>query len=178
MIVEAAEALAKKYMVGTRKGSDRESWRHPEDVVALVRQALATCPAHYSDEERKRGVAAAWMHDLIEDTELDAEALLAAGFDENTVQMVCELTKFETMTREDYFLHLRYAPPMTRIIKVCDRIANLTEGKGKLSEKWWVRYSREAKEKVLPLAYATPCEAWLLEQLRAAIASGGGEFGS
>lgn len=166
-LIAKAEAFTKKHMTGTRKGSDRPSWCHPEDVVRLVNEAYSHCTTPFLPQDRARGVAAAWMHDLIEDTAVTTDLLRAEGFDDQTVQMVAELTKFPDMVRSDYFLGLRYAPTLTRVIKVCDRIANLTEGKGVLSDKWWLRYSIEALDKVLPLAYNTPCEAWLVTSLKA-----------
>lgn len=163
-IVVMAKKIAMTNMTGTRKGNPRPAWAHPEDVVGLV-QSL---PGLRPDMETQCFLeAVAWLHDILEDTKITEVELKAAGIPDHVIMGVKALTKEEWMTREWYFRGLDGMPELVRIVKVCDRIANLTEGKGVLGASWWKRYTHETAHFIVPLTddMGEPWRSWLLNKL-------------
>ena len=68
-------------------------------------------------------IAAAYLHDTVEDTALTLNELVAMGFSNDTVKIVDLLTHRENEPYEEYVDRLaRYAP--TRIVKRCDIMDN------------------------------------------------------
>ncbi|RFA09019.1 hypothetical protein B7R54_07125 [Subtercola boreus] len=55
-------------------------------------------------------VAAAWLHDVIEDTEITAENLLAAGIPAAVVEAVVLLTRTDDVSPADYYAAIRRNP--------------------------------------------------------------------
>jgi len=79
-MVQIAEREARQAHAGQREELTGDDYiHHVERVVALV-----------EGEEAK---AVAWLHDVLEDTEMSADALLAAGVSETVVEAVRALTK-------------------------------------------------------------------------------------
>jgi (p)ppGpp synthase/HD superfamily hydrolase len=87
------------------------------------------------DDLAAEEVAAAWLHDVIEDCGVTAEDLRAAGFPEETVNVVVELTnpskqrkdlprvERKRLDRE----HLGHVSRTAKRLKMLDRIDNLKE---------------------------------------------------
>lgn len=69
-------------------------------------------------------VAAAWLHDVIEDTECTAENLSAAGMPESVVELVLALTHTSNLSDDVYWHQVRSVPDAL-LIKFCDNYDNL-----------------------------------------------------
>jgi (p)ppGpp synthase/HD superfamily hydrolase len=166
-VVAKAEAIAKRAMKGFRKGSKRPAWEHPADVVALVKRVPGVRPNLGTQNYLE---ALAWLHDVLEDTEVTEEGLRNEGIPEHVILGVKALTREEWMTTNFYYRNLDRSFELVKIVKVCDRIANLTEGKPLLPRSWWMKYTGETKHFVAPLTFemGEPWRAWLLEQLKLA----------
>lgn len=105
---ELAERIARQKHAGqTEESTGDEYIRHIERVVALV------------EGEAK---AAAWLHDVIEDTDTTAEYLLSAGISDRTVRAVLLLTRIkETETYAAYIERLNDSGDAVAIrVKIAD----------------------------------------------------------
>jgi len=80
---------------------------HPARVVALL------------ESPTNRAVAAAWLHDVLEDTDITAEDLTAAGVSHEVVYDVALLTRTKEQSSEDYYEALRHARH-ARHVKLAD----------------------------------------------------------
>lgn len=180
-IVALVESLAKRWMLGTRDGSDRPSWKHPEDLVALLRQMpgiRATLTTQFTLE------AVAWGHDLLEDgvtedgSKVTEETLSKAGVPDEVIVCIRLLSKEPWMEpwmiKPWYARQVMGAPDVVRIVKCVDRIANLTEARGTFKPQRWARYVAETNEWILPMAKELegPHGAWLVSQLEVLVSGG------
>jgi (p)ppGpp synthase/HD superfamily hydrolase len=66
---------------------------HPERVAWYLRER----------GERESVVAAGWLHDVLEDTDLTREDLYAAGIPWTTISIVETVTRRSDLTNEDYY---------------------------------------------------------------------------
>ncbi|MCX6022559.1 MAG: HD domain-containing protein [Chloroflexi bacterium] len=120
-------------------------------IIHPVRVALTLAEHGHADVGL---LAAALLHDTLEDTALP-ESEIAAAFSLEVVALVRALTRPPRHVPERaaiYHRQLREAPPAARILKVADRLDNLSylhlspkPGKAE-------RYLRETELEVLPLA--------------------------
>lgn len=72
---------------------------------------------------REYAVAAAWLHDTVEDTGVTLAALQDAGFPAEVVDAVDRLSRRPGLAEEEYFARVRQSP-VARIVKVADLIDN------------------------------------------------------
>ena len=86
---------------------------HPEAVALRVRREPAEV------------IAAAWLHDVLEDTQETPASLRAAGLPEIVVAAVVVLTKSGDGC-EEYLARVR-ANPIARKVKVADMLHNLSD---------------------------------------------------
>lgn len=113
-------ALAERIAKHAHKGQFRRDgktpyWTHPEAV------AEACSKAAYHDYV----VAAAWLHDVLEDCPAwDDELLLKRGVCEEVVQAVCILTKDEDAPYGGYIAYVK-SNEIARKVKVEDILHNL-----------------------------------------------------
>ena len=96
-MINAAREIATRAHRGQRDKVGTPYIRHPEAVAALVR-LLPTFEAA-DPETRTDVVAAAWLHDVIEDTSETAESLLAQGVSPTAVAAVLALTRRDGVDR-------------------------------------------------------------------------------
>ena len=68
--------------------------------------------------------AAAWLHDVLEDTAVTVEDLHAAGIPREVTEVICLLTKGEGHVYEEY-LEAIAAHPVARRVKIADMLTNL-----------------------------------------------------
>lgn len=129
LILNAAQFAASAHEGQNRKygHSDRPYITHPARVAGRV----ATFPG--ATEEM---VAAAWLHDVIEDCGVTAEDL-AAKFPLSVIRLVQELTnpskrhpELNRAQRKAMDLeHIKEVSREAKVIKLADRVDNLTETK-------------------------------------------------
>ena len=88
-------------------------------------------------------VAAAWLHDVIEDTDETVESLRAAGISTRAVSAVVALTKTDTVGEDDYYIGIR-ALPVALLVKTADLTSNLApERVAELDEHTRARLARK-----------------------------------
>ena len=98
--VQVAEDIARRAHKGQLDKSGVDYITHPASVAAGVR-------AHGGDDA---AVAAAWLHDVLEDCDVTAGDLLAAGIPAVVIEAVRAVTKAEGETLEDYCARVRTNP--------------------------------------------------------------------
>ena len=114
---------------------------HPAMVASLV-QALPVFAAA-DPQTQSDAVAAAWLHDVLEDTDETVETLLAAGITERTVSTVTALTRTDEVAPDEYYALIR-ALPVARMVKTADVASNLApERVARLDEHTRVRLARK-----------------------------------
>lgn len=89
--------------------------------------------------------AVAWLHDVLEDTQLTAAALRSAGLDEEVIAAVEAITRVEGEREEDYLARVS-ANPLARKVKLDgdlvdntapERLARLSaDVRGRLTRKY------------------------------------------
>ena len=82
--------------------------------------------------------AAAWLHDVLEDTTTTIEDLHAAGIPEEVTEVVSLLTKKEGVEYEQYLAAIA-VHPIARRVKIADMITNLSDDP---SDKQIVKYAK------------------------------------
>jgi (p)ppGpp synthase/HD superfamily hydrolase len=126
LILRAARFARDAHRGQRRKFGGGPYIAHPGRVAA---QAMLL------DDLAAEEVAAAWLHDVIEDCGVTAEDLRAAGFPDKTVELVVELTN-PSKRRKDLGRaarkqldrdHLRGVSREAKRLKMLDRIDNLQE---------------------------------------------------
>ncbi|MFQ4149659.1 HD domain-containing protein [Arthrobacter sp. LAPM80] len=88
---------------------------HPARVAANVRLLFPHAP--------DAAVAVAWLHDVVEDTEIGFSDLRALGFSLDVMEGVDAMTKRNGERMEDYFARVR-ANPLARMVKAADLLDN------------------------------------------------------
>jgi len=92
-------------------------FNHPQTVAYLV----TTVPTFHalSSEDREHAVAAAFLHDVLEDTSVTAEDMASMGIPINVIDTVHTLTHPHQELRMDYYGRVR-RNPIARIVKIAD----------------------------------------------------------
>ena len=114
--IERAEAIAHRAHAGQTDKSGLDYIDHPRRVVE---RAALIAPA----DLRTECIAAAWLHDVVEDTDVTLEDLRAEGFPPLVLDAVDRLTKKPDVARTDYFAAIR-AHAVARLVKTADLIDN------------------------------------------------------
>ncbi len=96
--------------------------QHPEMVASLV-QSLPMF-RHADERAQLDAVVAAWLHDVIEDTDETAESLKAAGVTDRAIAAVTALTRTGDVPTDDYYANID-SQPLARMVKVADIASNL-----------------------------------------------------
>jgi len=112
-------------------------------------------PLHVADQMNTESrAAAAILHDLLEDTDITAEDLLAEGIPSEVVDTVKLLTRKKTEPYRDYIRHIAESGNADAIaVKYADLCHNLDQTRiesGRLGERFVKRYT-EAKTILEPL---------------------------
>jgi len=87
--------------------------RHPEAVASRV-------AGDFMAE------AAAWLHDVLEDTAATEETLREAQIPEEVIMCVVKLTNQGTMGYDRYLAQIR-ADPLAKKVKIADMLSNLSD---------------------------------------------------
>lgn len=71
-------------------------------------------------------VAAAYLHDVVEDTKVDMRLLIRIGFNERVLRVVRLLTRVKSESYEDYIMRVKYQGRRdARVVKLADLKTNL-----------------------------------------------------
>jgi len=97
----------------TRRGG-RPYVEHPMRVASMLHDYSPTV------------IAAAYLHDTIEDTELTADDLIAKGISVDVVNLVQLLTHHKSENYNDYLAFIFHEPD-ARLIKIADIVDNLSD---------------------------------------------------
>jgi (p)ppGpp synthase/HD superfamily hydrolase len=103
-----------------RKGSNIPYIIHPLHILTILR---STGFSDFKDEDL---MISALFHDLIEDTEV-CEEDIADKFGKKIASIVKELSNPENCDKEDHFRKLSDASYEAKVIKLADRIDNLSD---------------------------------------------------
>lgn len=120
------EELAKKYHATQFRNKNKVPYfEHCVGVASLVTTVLKLTGE--GDEETARDMrAAAFGHDLIEDTDVTEEEIIAAS-DERTLGFIRELSNpVDDAHTDAYMEQLANATEEARIVKYCDLLENTT----------------------------------------------------
>jgi len=120
--VERARSIATRAHEGQRDKIGAPYIGHPAMVAALVRVLPGFAAADAAVQEDV--VVAAWLHDVVEDTDETAETLRAAGISERAVQAVVALTRTDEIRDDDYYATVRTLP-VALLVKTADVASNL-----------------------------------------------------
>jgi (p)ppGpp synthase/HD superfamily hydrolase len=115
--IAAAKAIATLAHRGQTDKIGVDYIEHPRRVAARLTE-LEAAPTH---------VAAAWLHDVIEDCGVTASDLIAAGISREVVDAVVLLTRTEANKGDGYYLEIR-KNPVALAVKLAD-IADNTDPK-------------------------------------------------
>lgn len=103
--VEIAEAVARGAHAGQFDKSGADYITHPARVAERVRRQGG------ADE----AVAAAWLHDVLEDCDVPSTDLAAAGIPDTVITAVQALTKMDGEAPEDYCARVLANPTALRV---------------------------------------------------------------
>lgn len=145
-----ADALAHAAHAGQRRRHGADYIDHPRAVTALATDLGAVVGLPLSSADR----AASLLHDVIEDSAAHTEAVLREHVGADVAQQVSLLTKAgkgDDVTVA-YYARLMTAPKATRLIKVADRLHNLSELHKAHNDDKLVEYVAETQRFVTPLA--------------------------
>ncbi|MCH6258398.1 hypothetical protein MLD52_17695 [Puniceicoccaceae bacterium K14] len=113
-LVKLAEQIATEAHLGQfRRGGVIPYIEHPASVSNRV-----------GNDPKARVVA--WLHDVIEDSEIDAEELKKRGIPDDCVEAVVLLTKTDA-TAYDEYLEKIASSPLATMVKIADMISNLAD---------------------------------------------------
>ena len=126
---EKAYEIAKKAHLGQIDKAGEDYIKHPEKVASFVS----------SDEEK----AVAYLHDVIEDTELTLEDLREYGFSEEVLKAVDVITKKKGQDYQTYLNSVK-ENKLARVVKLADlrhnsdltRLIDITEKDRERKEKY------------------------------------------
>jgi len=121
LVTRAAHFAAQRHMGQRRKGTAREPYiNHLAEVAALLAESLERPDAAL--------VAAGWLHDTVEDTEIEREDLVQ-HFGEDIAELVAEVTDDKSVPKaERKRLQIETAPhksPRARMLKIADKTSNI-----------------------------------------------------
>lgn len=114
-IVELAMSVATRYHGGQQDKAGRPYITHPARVAELVRHSGGTWVQE----------AAAWLHDVIEDTSCTITDLRIKGIPESVITIVAFMTHEEGLPNPMYWKQIRLYEPSV-LVKLCDIYDNLS----------------------------------------------------
>ena len=120
--VDLARRIATKAHAGQLDRIGVPYIQHPAMVASFV-EALPEF-ALADSQTQQDALAAAWLHDVVEDTEETPTSLRAAGVSQTVVAAVVALTRSDDVAPDDYYAHLQTVP-IARLVKTADLASNL-----------------------------------------------------
>lgn len=141
MIQKAAEFATKAHEGALRKGGKLPYIYHPMEVALLV--SLMT-----EDEEV---IAAAYLHDVLEDTQVTAQEL-GQAFGERVLALVQAETEDKSLTwrerKGNTIYHLKHASREVKILTLADKLSNLRATARDylyMGDRVWDRFNEKRK---------------------------------
>lgn len=126
-LVQKAKKIAREAHAGQfRRDGVTPYITHPEAVAKKL------------TKEHEYVIAAAWLHDVLEDTQLTAAHLYSKGIPNGVVDAVSCLTKGAEMSYEDYLFQVRYNRIALKV-KIADILHNLSDYP---TEKQIIKYAK------------------------------------
>jgi GTP pyrophosphokinase len=133
VVFKASEYAARAHVGQMRKDGETPYIVHPARVAMTVAITMFDCPT-LDNYSRSEMVAAAWLHDVVEDTDRTFEDL-STTFPEKVVELVRHLTNDKALKqrhcRSDRKMldriRLIGAPQPARFIKLADRLDNVRD---------------------------------------------------
>lgn len=109
--------LSKEAHKGQKDKTGNPYFLHPQNVVKI----LLTSPSFLllSNEDKTTAITTAWLHDVVEDTDITLNELKAKGFSESTIYNVSLLTFNTNSNREEYYRKI-LTSEIARCVKVSD----------------------------------------------------------
>lgn len=95
---------------------------HPAAVAHLVTKQPDY--ASLTEQEQETVRIAAWLHDVIEDTDITLDDLRTEGFNETTLQIVAALTRTANEAKEHYYQRILHTGELARLVKLADLAHN------------------------------------------------------
>jgi len=123
LVQKAAQFAAQKHKGQIRKGRDECPYiDHLKSVARVI--------AEVGDIEDPEILAAAWLHDTLEDTETTPEEL-EANFDKRVRQLVEEVSDDKSLPKDERKqMQIQHAPTLSQdavLIKLGDKISNIID---------------------------------------------------
>ena len=103
-----------------RKAHSGQKRRGGEDYIEHPRRVAESCGIDH------KAACVAWLHDVIEDSDLDLQKLMDSGVNEEAAKCVDELSKRDGESYESYLARIKDSCRITRTVKICDVVDNLT----------------------------------------------------
>jgi (p)ppGpp synthase/HD superfamily hydrolase len=120
-LLDKCEQIARKAHEGqTRKfGEDKGKPYviHPQRIANKMKHEALKC--------------AAWLHDVVEDTDVKAEDLISEGIPKDIINAVCAVTKQKGESYFDFIMRIKKSGSLARMVKIGDledNMRNLKEG--------------------------------------------------
>ena len=152
MLFKAIRVAREAHKDQKRKFSQEPYIIHPGRVAA--RLAIYGV-GKFNNVALNRMICAAWLHDVVEDTEWTKEDI-EREFDSDIALMVDELTnQFKKTDHPDKnraerkkleHIRLKEVSPKSKVIKAIDRIDNLLDVTVTAKKKWLLRYADESQD--------------------------------
>ena len=124
--VKKAKEIATKYHSGQKRRGGADYIVHPENVAKILHEVK-------SSEHIAELIAACWLHDTVEDTELKHnKELIRKEFGDLVLSLVEELTsddeQLKIMGKEKYLIEkMLHISSWGLVIKLCDRLDNVSD---------------------------------------------------
>lgn len=126
-LIEEARRIAEYAHLGQTNPKNGEPYiRHPERVAVYTRMTAEWMGL--TEPDRQRAIAAAWLHDVIEDTPVTMESLRGLGVPGPVLLAVVVLTRTESITEKNYYRRIA-SDRIARAVKWADMIDNTDPGR-------------------------------------------------
>lgn len=121
--------------------------------AAVVKEVVSYHNPNLSFRQRVPMIAAAWLHDVLEDCPNISPEEIADGCGDDVLNLVCELTNpskgndaprhvRKQMDRD----HLKNVSWEAKVIKLCDRLCNLRDLEDCDNKRWMATYLKESRQ--------------------------------
>jgi len=142
--IEKAAEFAEKAHQGQKRKDDKPYFSHVEAVAEIVRMDWFTLIPHEAQDNwnkhKDHVVAAAYLHDVIEDCGITKQQLIDEGFSIMTAEIVDELSKKQGETYFDFIMRIHDGGPFRTgmvAVKLADLRHNMSDlNEGSLKDKY------------------------------------------